>query len=221
MDPFSWTLNWGQLRCFWLAKVRNFTNIMIEYCTDKPNFLQFWVKMAKMTLKVKGNYTYLNCKYGHSNSNMRWVITQASHFPKILSQNSQNYLEGQGQWQLFWTANLMIPAQICDELSCRLGQVYRRMNRGIDVYIHRQRQYPFGLKGQSTCIIRLRKDWTDKDNPVKWKILINGDMKQPSPVVVKQWPWWAFLFTVKVGWGTVSSFKILARYYILKATLSL
>ena len=31
---------------------------LMSYCTDKPNFLQFWVKMAKMTLKVKGNYTY-------------------------------------------------------------------------------------------------------------------------------------------------------------------
>ena len=26
---------------------------MTSYCADKPNFLEFWVKMAKMTLKVK------------------------------------------------------------------------------------------------------------------------------------------------------------------------
>ena len=49
--------------------------------------------------------------------------------PRILSQNDQNDLEGQGQWPLFsiptesipWCmfgANLVIPAQICDELSC-------------------------------------------------------------------------------------------------------
>ena len=28
---------------------------MTSYCADKPNFLEFWVKMAKMTLKVKVN----------------------------------------------------------------------------------------------------------------------------------------------------------------------
>ena len=27
----------------------------IYYSADKPNFLEFWVKMAKMTLKVKVN----------------------------------------------------------------------------------------------------------------------------------------------------------------------
>ena len=43
-------------------------------------------------------------------------------------------------------ANLMIPAQICDELSCRQGKVYGRTDRQTDG--HRQQQYPFGLKGQ-------------------------------------------------------------------------
>ena len=58
-----------------------------------------------------------------------------AEFPIILSQNSQNDLEGQGQWTLFsiatesipWCmfgANLVIPAQIYDELSCGQGQVY-------------------------------------------------------------------------------------------------
>ena len=28
---------------------------MTSYLTDKPNFLEFWVKMAKMTSKVKVN----------------------------------------------------------------------------------------------------------------------------------------------------------------------
>ena len=53
-------------------------------------------------------------------------------FPIILSQNGQNDLEVQGQWPLFsiptesipWRkfgANLVIPAQIYDKLSC--GQV--------------------------------------------------------------------------------------------------
>ena len=52
-----------------------------------------------------------------------------AEFPRILSHNGQNDLEGQGQWPLFsipaesipWCmlgANLVIVAQICDELSC-------------------------------------------------------------------------------------------------------
>ena len=31
---------------------------MTSYRADKPNFLEFWVKMAKMTLKVKVNDPY-------------------------------------------------------------------------------------------------------------------------------------------------------------------
>ena len=56
-------------------------------------------------------------------------------FPRILSQNGQNDLEGQGQWPPFsipaesipWCmlgANLVIPAQICDKLSCGQAKVY-------------------------------------------------------------------------------------------------
>ena len=50
-------------------------------------------------------------------------------FPRILSQNCQNNLEGQGQWPPFsisaesisgcmFAANLVILSRICDELSC-------------------------------------------------------------------------------------------------------
>ena len=78
-------------------------------------------------------------------------------FPRILSQNGQNDLEGQGQWPPFsiptesipWClfgANLVISAEIYDELSCRQGKVYEQMDR------RRQRQYPFGLKGQGVKI---------------------------------------------------------------------
>ena len=31
---------------------------MTSYCADKPKFLEFWVKMAKMTLTVKVNDPY-------------------------------------------------------------------------------------------------------------------------------------------------------------------
>ena len=64
-------------------------------------------------------------------------------FPRILSQNGQNDLEGQSQsppfskptesipWCMFG-ANLVIRAQICDELSCGQGQVYGRTDRRTD-----------------------------------------------------------------------------------------
>ena len=64
-------------------------------------------------------------------------------FPRILSQNGQNSLKGHGQWPPFsiptesiqgcwFGANLMILAQICDELSCRQSKVYRQTDRWKD-----------------------------------------------------------------------------------------
>ena len=58
------------------------------------------------------------------------LLRGQAKFPKILSQNGQNDLEGHGQWPPFSTpaetipgcmfgANLVILDQICDELSCR------------------------------------------------------------------------------------------------------
>ena len=63
-----------------------------------------------------------------------------AEFPRILSQND---LEEQGQWPLFsiptesiqWCmfgANLVIPAQIYDELSRGQGKVYGRTDRRTD-----------------------------------------------------------------------------------------
>ena len=82
-------------------------------------------------------------------------------FPRILSPDGQNDLEGQSQWPPFsipakripgciFRTNLMIPAQICNELSCRQAKVYARKDRQMDGQTdrQRQRQYPFGLKGQ-------------------------------------------------------------------------
>ena len=58
---------------------------------------------------------------------------EQAKFPRILSQNGQNYLEGQDQWLPFaipaksipgyiFGANLVIPAQTWDKLSHRQGQ---------------------------------------------------------------------------------------------------
>ena len=47
-------------------------------------------------------------------------------------------------------ANLVIPAQICDELSCGKGKVYGQTDGRTDRQTdrRRQQQYLFGLKGQ-------------------------------------------------------------------------
>ena len=88
-------------------------------------------------------------------------------FPSILSQNGQNDLEGQGQWPPFsipsesipgcmFGANLVIPAQTCDELSCGEGKIYGRTDGQTDGRTDRRRQgqYPFGLKGQGVkCLV--------------------------------------------------------------------
>ena len=78
-------------------------------------------------------------------------------FPKILSPNGQNDLEGLGQrpicsiltesvpWRMFG-ANLVIPAQNSDELSCGQSKVCGRTDGQTDS--RRQRQYPFGLQGE-------------------------------------------------------------------------
>ena len=66
-----------------------------------------------------------------------------AEFPRILSENGQNGLEGQGQWPPFsipaesipgcmFVANLVIPPQFCDELSCGQGKVYRRTDGRTD-----------------------------------------------------------------------------------------
>ena len=102
------------------------------------------------------------CKFGDSSPNLGRVISRRqAEFPTIPSQNGQNDLEGQGQWPPFsipakgipgcmFGANLVIPAQTCDELSCGRGKVYDRTDRQTDGRTdrRRQRQYPFGLKAK-------------------------------------------------------------------------
>ena len=151
------------------VKVNDFKS-MTSYRTNKPNFLEYWVKMAKMTLKVKVNY--LHFRYQPRVSQDACLVPnlvilaqiydeltrRQAVFTRILSQNCQNDLEGQGHWPLFskptesipwymFGANLVIPTQIYDELSCGQGKVYGRLDR------RRQWQYPFGLKGQGVKMV--------------------------------------------------------------------
>ena len=73
------------------------------------------------------------CMFGANLVILAPIYDEISHgqaeFPRILSQNGQNYLEGRGQWPLFviptksilgcmFAANLVILDQICDELLC-------------------------------------------------------------------------------------------------------
>ena len=55
-DPdFQYRLSVSQDACLgqiWWFQPKS---VMMSYGEDKPNFLEFWVKMAKMTLKVKVN----------------------------------------------------------------------------------------------------------------------------------------------------------------------
>ena len=63
-------------------------------------------------------------------------------FPRILSKNGKNDLEGQDQWPLFFQnqprvshdacLDLVIPAQICDEISCGQCIVYGRTDGQTD-----------------------------------------------------------------------------------------
>ena len=87
-------------------------------------------------------------------------------FPRILRQNGQNDLEGHGQWppipipiesipRCMFGANLVILAQICDELLCGQGKVKGRTDRKTDGQMDRRRQwqYPFSLKGQGVKML--------------------------------------------------------------------
>ena len=79
------------------------------------------------------------CIFGANLVNVAQICYKLLHrqikFPRILSQNVQNDLEGHGQWPLFSIsaesitgcmdyANLVIPSEMHDELWCGQGQVY-------------------------------------------------------------------------------------------------
>ena len=84
-----------------------------------------------------------------------------AEFPRILSHNGQNDLEGQGQWHPFsipvksipWCmlgANLVILAQICDELSCGQAKFPTSLSQNGQNDLEGQNQWPlFSIPAES------------------------------------------------------------------------
>ena len=85
------------------------------------------------------------CIFGGNSVILAQIHHKLSHgqakFPRTLCQNGQNDFEVQGQWPphliptecIPWCmvgANLVIPAQICEELLCGQGKVYGRWTNG-------------------------------------------------------------------------------------------
>ena len=132
-------------------------------------FLEFWVKMAKWPSGSKLRTPIFNTswendkmhicrKFGDSNSNPLQVIVWTSQNcqnslnvkVKDLHFRHQLVLAGSIPWCMFG-ANLLIPAQICDDLSCGQGKIYGRTVRQTE----RQTQ-------ATTIPLHLKEQW------VKW-----------------------------------------------------
>ena len=88
----------------------------MSYCADKPNFLEFWVKIVKMTLKVKVNDLHFQYQLRVSND-ARLV-------------------------QIWWCQLKSVTSYRVDKVKFTDGRTDGETDR------RRQRQYPFGLKGQ-------------------------------------------------------------------------
>ena len=93
-----------------------------------------------MTLKVKDNDSHFQYQLRESLVILAEIHYKLSckqaKFPRILSQNGQNNIEGHSQWPAFsiaaqsipgcmFHANLVILAHICDELSRRQAEFPR------------------------------------------------------------------------------------------------
>ena len=130
--------------------------------------LQFWVEMAKWPWRSRSITPIFNicweyprihvwCKFGDSSPNLWQVIMWTSR----ISQNSESKWPWRSRsinpifntsreypMRHFW-CNLVIPAQICDESSCRQVKFTAVQTDGW-ADRHRQQQHPFGsgLKDQ-------------------------------------------------------------------------
>ena len=117
-----------------------------------------------MTSILNTNRVYYDhrCMFGANLVNPVQICEELSRaqakFPRILSQNGQNDLESQVRWSLYSIAaesipwcmfgtNLLIQAQICDELSCGQAKVYGQMDKQKDGQMQ-QWQYPSTWKAR-------------------------------------------------------------------------
>ena len=120
------------------------------------------ISWVKMILKVKVNDLYFQlitaeriprCIFGANLVILAQIHYKLSNgqakFPRILCQNGHKDLEGHGQWPSFsipteiipgcmFGANLVIPAQIWDELSCGQTEVDEQMDRWTDGWMDRR-----------------------------------------------------------------------------------
>ena len=106
------------------------------------------------------------CIFGANLGILAQIRNELSHgqaeFPRIPSQNGQNDLEGQGQWPPFlitaenvpgcmFGANLVIVAQICDELSCEQAEIPRILCQNGQNELEGQSQWPlYSIPAEST-----------------------------------------------------------------------
>ena len=133
----------------------------------------FLSRSGQTTLKVKVNDPLFSilpkiiprCIFGSNLVILAQICDELSHgqakFPRILGQNGQNYLKGQGQWPPFsipaesirWcmlSANLVILAQICDELSHGQAEFSRILSQNGQNDLEGQGQWlPFSIPAAS------------------------------------------------------------------------
>ena len=139
------------------------------------------------------------------------LLRGQAEFPRILTQNGQNDLEGYGQWPPFsipaesipecmFGANLVIPAQTCDELSCRQGKDRRTDGQTQATTISLWPERPWGNKNYNCILLNLCEEkplMTVRITTHKASIV--GTIKQAqtfcttdplwenTPVVCEQW----------------------------------
>ena len=134
--------------CMFCSNLVILAQTLMSYTTDKPNFLEFWVKMAKMTLKVTVNDL---------------------HFQYQLRVSQDACLVSIWRFQL-----KSVKRYHADKVKFTDRQTDRRMG---EMDRCRQWQYPFGLKGQGVKMLlkmSSSKQWPfcpgrDELNP--WRML--------------------------------------------------
>ena len=105
------------------------------------------------------------------------LLCRQDKFPRIWKSNCQNDLEGQGQCPPFslpaenilrfmFRANLVFPAQICNELSCGQGKYTDGQTDG-QTDGRRQRHYSFERRRGKNCRHDISGAW------VKWYLVLN------------------------------------------------